>query len=118
MNSDEDKKNARVDQTAINYTASQVETTYYGSSLAEGLTRDRSTMADTGDDRMSRVSMYTYNTTDREQYLKQDRGRVSIFILLRRSSTNLLDTVIQRAERHLLFSLRYVPPTSVSVTDL
>jgi hypothetical protein len=98
MNSDEDNKNARVDQTAINYTASQAETTYYGSSLAENLTRDRSTMADTGDDRMSRVSMYTYNTTDREQYRKQDRGRVSIFILLRRSPTNLLDTVIQRAE--------------------
>jgi hypothetical protein len=98
MNSDEDNENARVDQTAINYTASQAETTYYGSSLAEDLSRDRSTMADTGDDRMSRVSMYTYNTTDREQYRKQDRGRVSIFIFLRRSSTNLLDTVIQRAE--------------------
>jgi hypothetical protein len=55
-------------------------------------------MEDTGDDRMSRVSMYTYNTTDKEQYLKQDKGRVSIFILLGRSSTNLLDTVIQRAE--------------------
>jgi hypothetical protein len=98
MNSDEDNKDARVDQTAINYTASQAETTYYGSSLAENLTRDRSTMVDTGDDRMSRVSMYTYNTADREQYRKEDRGRVGIFILLRRSSTNLLDTVIQRAE--------------------
>jgi hypothetical protein len=97
MNSDEDNKNARVEQGAINYTASQAQTTYYGSSLAENLTRDRSTMADTGDDRMSRVSMYTYNTTDREQYRKQDRGRVSIFTL-GRSSTNLLDTVIQRAE--------------------
>ena len=98
MSSDEDNNNARVDQSEINYTASQAETTYYGSSLAEGLTRDRSTMADTGDDRMSRVSMYTYNTTDREQYRKQDRGRVSIFILLRRSSSNLLDIVIQCAK--------------------
>jgi hypothetical protein len=80
MNSNEDNKNARVDQRAINYTQSQAESTYYTSSLAEISTRDRSTMEDTGDDRMSRVSMYTYNTTDKSQYLKQDRGRVSIFI--------------------------------------
>ena len=98
MNSDEDKKNARVDQTAINYTASQAETTYYGSSLVENLTRDRSTMEDTGNDRMSRVSMHTYNTTDKEQYRKQDRGRVSVFIFLGRYPSNLLDIVIQCAE--------------------
>jgi hypothetical protein len=40
-------------------------------------------MEDTGDDRVSRVSMYTYNTTDKQQYLRQERGRVSVVILLR-----------------------------------
>ena len=83
MNSNEDNKNAKVDQKAINYTQSQAESTYYTQSLAENLTRDRSTMEDTGDDRVSRVSMYTYNTTDKGQYLRQDRGRVSVFILPR-----------------------------------
>jgi hypothetical protein len=83
MNSNEDKKNARVDQGAINYTQSQAESTYYTSSLAEILSRDRSTMEDTEDDRVSRVSMYTYNTTDKQQYLRQDRGRVSVVILPR-----------------------------------
>jgi hypothetical protein len=38
-------------------------------------------MEDTGDDRVSRVSMYTYNTTDKQQYLRQERGRVSVVIL-------------------------------------
>jgi hypothetical protein len=79
----EDNKNARADQRAINYTQSQAESTYYTRSLAESLIRDRSIMDDTGDDRVSRVSMYTYNTTDKEQYLRQERGRVSIFILPR-----------------------------------
>jgi hypothetical protein len=81
MNSNENNKNARVDQRAINYSQSQAESTHYASSLAEIVTRDRSTMGDTGDDRVSRVSMYTYNTTNKGQYLKQDRGRVSAFIL-------------------------------------
>ena len=89
---------ARVDRRAIDYTTSQAETTYYGSSLVENLTRDRSTMEDTGNDRMSRVSMHTYNTTDKEQYRKQDRGRVSVFIFLGRYPSNLLDIVIQCAE--------------------
>jgi hypothetical protein len=83
MNSHEDNKNAKVDQSAINYTQSQAETTYYASSLPENLARNRSTMEDTGDDRVSRVSMYTYNTTDKEQYRRQERGRVSVFILPR-----------------------------------
>jgi len=83
MNSNEDNKNARVDQGAINYTQSQAKSTYYTRSLAENLIRDRSTMEDTGDDRVSRVSMYTYNTTNKEQYRRQERGRVSIFILPR-----------------------------------
>jgi ABC-type sulfate transport system substrate-binding protein len=98
MNSNQDNKNAKVDQGAINYSQSRAESTYYTRSLAEGLTTDRSTMQDTGDDRGTRVSVYTYNTTDKSQYLRQDRGRVSIFILLSRSSSNLLDAVIQRAE--------------------
>jgi hypothetical protein len=83
MNSNEDNKNARVDQRAINYTQSQAGSTSYSRSLADTLTRDRSTMEDTGDDRMSRVSMYTYNTMDKGQYLREDSGRVSVFILVR-----------------------------------
>jgi hypothetical protein len=81
MNNNEDNKYAKVDQGAINYTQSQAGSTNYTRSLADILTRDRSTMEDTGDDRMSRVSMYTYNTTDKAQYLRQDSGRVSVFIL-------------------------------------
>jgi hypothetical protein len=83
MNSNGDNRDARVDQGAINYTQSQAESTYYTRSVTENLTRDRSTMEDTGDDRVSRVSMYTYNTTDKQQYLRQERGRVSVVILPR-----------------------------------
>jgi hypothetical protein len=81
MNSNGDNRDARVDQGAINYTQSQAESTYYTRSVTENLTRDRSIMEDTGDDRVSRVSMYTYNTTDKQQYLRQERGRVSVVIL-------------------------------------
>jgi hypothetical protein len=84
MNRNEDNKNARVDQRAINYTQSQAESTYYASSRAEISTKGRSTVEDTGTDpMMSRVSMYTYKTTDKEQYRRRDRGRVGVFILPR-----------------------------------
>jgi hypothetical protein len=63
----------RVDQPAFNLTYSQAATTVAGSTIGDY----KSSMQDSGDDRVSRVSMYTYTSGDAEQFRKQIGGRVS-----------------------------------------
>jgi hypothetical protein len=63
----------RVDQPAFNLTYSQAATTVAGSTIGDY----KSSMQDSGDDRVSRISMYTYTSGDAEQFRKQIGGRVS-----------------------------------------
>lgn len=81
MSSNQDNRAyAKADQGAFNYTESQAESTFYAGSLADHLTSERSAM-DEGDDRMSRVSMYTYKSGDLDRFLKKEKGRVKLFDL-------------------------------------
>ncbi|PVG04450.1 S-adenosyl-L-methionine-dependent methyltransferase [Serendipita vermifera] len=61
----------RVDQPALNLTYSQAATTIAGTSIADTSQDYKSSMQDTGDDRVSRVSMYTYTSGDAEQFRKR-----------------------------------------------
>lgn len=68
MASQESSK-AKLDQEAINLTASQAATTAYSGSRAEMQTDD-------GSDRASRASMYTYTSGDANHFKKEEDGRL------------------------------------------